>query len=87
MQYETLAATRVAAMLEKIDGTDHRSAVIDPVHFHRIVVYAAKHAVGVIYFNPHRKTLSLIHIYGLSYNIEAGYTPYTDCGGVAIYFS
>lgn len=24
---------------------------------------------------------------GLSYNIEAGYTPYTDCGGVAIYFS
>lgn len=25
--------------------------------------------------------------HGLSYNIEAGYTPYTDCGGVAIYFS
>ena len=24
---------------------------------------------------------------GLSYNIEAGYTPYNDCGAVAIYFS
>ena len=25
--------------------------------------------------------------YGLSYNIEANYTPYVDCGIVAIYFS
>lgn len=25
--------------------------------------------------------------YGLSYNIEAGYTPYTDCGMAMIYFS
>ena len=24
---------------------------------------------------------------GLSYNIEAAYTPYNDCGAVAIYFS
>ena len=24
---------------------------------------------------------------GLSYNIEAGYTPYNDCGAVAMYFS
>ncbi len=25
--------------------------------------------------------------HGLSYNIEASYTPYTDCGIVAVYFS
>ena len=34
-----------------------------------------------------RLNLTVREKYGLSYNIEANYTPYVDCGIVAVYFS